>query len=169
MRKQTVGTQRQRIEVVTFVSVNCYIEAKMLWIAWRWHQTRHSASDQVPDMWVKNSLWPTSCSLRHPWICDEHLAPDFSICPHVFHCMPGRHWDLPTPPQTQFYSCDQWPKSYRIAHTRVGRHTTHILTGLMLLFNELVINRFYGHDYAIKDTRKWTVFSLDGHGYIRLD
>lgn len=28
MRKQTVGTQRQRVELVTFVSVNCYIEAK---------------------------------------------------------------------------------------------------------------------------------------------
>lgn len=37
----------------------------------------------------------------------------------------------------------------------------------MVLLNELVINRFYCYDYAIKDTRKWTVFSLDGHGYIR--
>lgn len=97
----------------------------------------------------------------------QNLAPDFSICPHVFHCMPGWHWDLPNPPQTQFYSCYQWPNSYRIAHTRVGRHTTHTLTGLMVLLNELVINRFYCYDYAIKDTRKWTVFSLDGHGYIR--
>lgn len=30
----------------------------------------------------------------------------------------------------------------------------------MVLLNELVISRFYCHDYAIKDIRKWTVFSL---------
>lgn len=52
-------------------------------------------------------------------------------------------------------------------HTRVGQDPSHILTELMGPLNELEINRFYCHDYVIKDIRKWTVFSLDGHRYIR--
>lgn len=110
-------------------------------------------------MWVKNSPLPTSCSLRHPWICDEHLARLL----HMSSRLSLHAWATLRPadtPQTQFYSCDQWPNSYRIPHARVGQHTTHILTGLMVLLNELVISRFYCHDYAIKDIRKWTVFSL---------